>query len=87
MLLHRKLEHMQFQLGKDFEAYRDLFRPFIQNWDKLADDVLAPLHFPKEPLLMGKFGSKALRTAEAISKRFRQTGTRDLGRRSRPLYR
>jgi len=59
------------RLGPDAEAYRSLLAPLIDSWPGIANDVLAPLHFPKHPLDMARFGLPALLPATALARRFR----------------
>ena len=53
--------------GADGENYRKLIAPFAERWDALAREILAPFHFPRNPLLFGKFGLKALRSARGFA--------------------
>ncbi|SJZ86279.1 Phytoene dehydrogenase-related protein [Chitinophaga eiseniae] len=57
--------------GADAAAYADLVGPVVEHWDELSRDILAPFHFPRHPWLMARFGTTALRSAEAVAKRFR----------------
>jgi phytoene dehydrogenase-like protein len=57
-------------LGKDECAYTRLMADVVRDWPMIADDVLAPLHFPKYPLKMAGFGLKALQSATYLAKRF-----------------
>jgi phytoene dehydrogenase-like protein len=58
-------------LGEDQKAYADLIRRVVSEWPAIAPDVLGPLHFPKYPMAMAGFGLKALRSAAAVSQRFK----------------
>jgi phytoene dehydrogenase-like protein len=58
-------------LEADESAYLDLLQPIVQDWPLIAADVLAPLHFPKHPFAMARFGIKALTSASHLSKRFK----------------
>jgi phytoene dehydrogenase-like protein len=58
-------------LGSDAQTYLDLFKPLVKSWPALAPDVLGPLHFPKEPLAMARFGLNALQPATLLAKRFK----------------
>ncbi len=69
-ILVRSLEQTARHLGEDEALYKKLFSPLVSNWDKLVNDILAPLHFPSHPLLMAEFGLKALRPATHIAARF-----------------
>ncbi len=57
-------------LGSDAEAYRRLLHPLLERWPGIKNDVLAPLHFPKHPLDMARFGSLALLPATVLARRF-----------------
>lgn len=74
-VLFSSFEQTAKGLGSDEEAYRKLMNPIIESWPKIASDVLAPLHFPRHPFLMARFGLKAISSAERLAKRFStQTG-------------
>jgi len=70
VVLHQDMKLMQQELGQDYNAYQTLLSPFVKNWDSLSKDLLGPLRFPKNPLLMAKFGLSGLRSAHAIADRF-----------------
>ena len=55
----------------DEQAYLRLMQPLVDSWAAIQDDVLAPLHFPRYPLDMARFGWRALSSAEQLSKRFK----------------
>jgi phytoene dehydrogenase-like protein len=57
-------------LGVDAAAYRRLFEPLLASWPRIANDVLAPLHFPQHPLDMARFGLSALLPATVLARRF-----------------
>lgn len=57
-------------LGKDKNAYLKLIQPLVNSWPGIAADVLAPLHFPKHPYAMARFGLNALAPGTQLSKRF-----------------
>jgi phytoene dehydrogenase-like protein len=55
-------------LGPDAKAYRDLFAPLASAWDDLAEDLLRPpLHVPRHPLRLARFGWTARRSARALA--------------------
>ena len=58
-------------LEADEYAYLDLMQPIVRDWPKIAPDILAPLHFPKHPAAMARFGLKALASAARLAKRFK----------------
>lgn len=65
-------------LGADEPAYLRLMQPLVNTWPGMADDVLGPLHFPKHPLDVAKFGLHALTSALHLSKRFKTDAARGL---------
>jgi phytoene dehydrogenase-like protein len=63
--------------GPDRESYMRSMSSFVERWDDLAPDILAPLHFPRHPFLMASFGLDAMRTARGFAEgRFREEQTR-----------
>lgn len=57
-------------LGRDEKNYLELIQPIIGYWPRIENDTLGPLHFPKHPLDMAKFGLKALPSALQLAKKF-----------------
>jgi phytoene dehydrogenase-like protein len=57
-------------LGEDRESYVKLMTPIVNDWPRIAADVLAPFHLPKHPFAMAGFGLHALRSATHMAKRF-----------------
>ncbi len=49
------------------KAYIHLVEPFVKNWNALAKDVLAPLHFPKNIWLMLRLAYYGLPSAEWLA--------------------
>ena len=72
-LLHKSVAATAAELGDDQQVYGDLMNPLVGNWQKLAAEFLQPLlHWPGHPLLLGKFGMQALRSAAGLARsRFR----------------
>jgi phytoene dehydrogenase-like protein len=54
-------------LGIDAAKYRALFSPLQDAWEELFDAILGPLRFPRDPLLLARFGVSALRSAESLA--------------------
>lgn len=57
-------------LGNDEQAYLKLVEPIVKDWPLMSADVLGPLHIPKHPLAMAKFGLKALTSATHLAQNF-----------------
>jgi phytoene dehydrogenase-like protein len=55
-------------LGGDAPAYRRVFEPFVERTSALWPELLAPLHVPRHPLLLARFGRHALRAATAFAR-------------------
>ena len=70
VLLKKSIGKTIETLGADKENYRKLIEPFVENWGELAPEILAPLHFPKNPFLMARFGLKAFRSARGFSEKY-----------------
>lgn len=69
-LLRGSVEETAQSLGEDERAYRQLMGPLVNDWPAIVPDVLAPLHFPKHPFKMAKFGWHALSAATVLARRF-----------------
>jgi phytoene dehydrogenase-like protein len=69
--LYKSIDQTAKGLGQDEESYRKLIEPLIKNWPRIIADILGPLHFPKHPFAMARFGLKALSSANHLAKRFR----------------
>ena len=69
-ILTRSINETARLLGKDEKAYLELMRGIVEDWPRLDKDILAPLHIPKEPLAMARFGTKAITSALRLSRRF-----------------
>jgi len=69
-ILSRSIKETARSLGKDGLAYLDLIQPLVDSWPKIVDDTLGPLGIPKHPLLLAKFGLKAMQPASWIAKGF-----------------
>jgi phytoene dehydrogenase-like protein len=79
VLLERSVESTASGLEEDAEAYRSLFAPLVANWDALAREILAPIHFPQRPLLLARFGLSGLQSARSLAEaRFKNSRSRAL---------
>jgi len=65
-------------LGVDRDTYFKLFEPLVKSWPDLAPDILAPLHYPKNPSGMVSFGLNALKSAVSLASRFESKEARGL---------
>ena len=67
-VLERSVDATAAGLGSDGAGYRRLLTPFAEHWTRLAADVLAPLHWPRHPLLFARFGLRGLRSAVGLAR-------------------
>jgi len=67
--LYKSVEETAQKLGEDEEPYLKLMRPIAKAWPLIAEDVLAPLHFPSHALSLLRFGLKGLYSATHLAKR------------------
>ncbi|WP_183559244.1 phytoene desaturase family protein [Mucilaginibacter sp. SP1R1] len=70
-ILTKSIEQTARLLGADEQAYLKLIGPVVENWPLIALDALGPLHFPKHPLAMARFGLDGLTSATFLEKRFK----------------
>lgn len=68
-LLVRDVAATADSLGADAPNYQRLMAPLLRHWEELAPDVLAPLHRPRHPLLLARFGMVASRSATGLVRR------------------
>ena len=54
-------------LGEDAGAYRRLMWSLVRDWDKIAAGAMGPLRPPRNPISMGRFGLRALRSARGLA--------------------
>lgn len=80
VLLEPSIEETCAGLGADGPAYRVLVEPFATRWEDFFEDVLAPLHLPRHPRLLARFGRDALLPATWIAR------SRLRGPRARALF-
>lgn len=61
VLLHRSIAATGESLDHgDARRYRALVQPFAQRWREFAPDALDALHLPSHPMLLARFGVRAL---------------------------
>lgn len=76
--LYPGLQETARTLGADEKTYLRLFKPLVEQWDQVADDLLGPFGFPKNPIAFGRFGLSALLPAQVLAKRFKTEHLRGL---------
>jgi phytoene dehydrogenase-like protein len=66
-VLERSVIQTGQTLGTDAAAWSNLMLPLAENWSDLAPMLLAPPRWPAHPLLMAKFGLRAIRSARGLA--------------------
>jgi phytoene dehydrogenase-like protein len=78
-VLEQSLDDIARGLGEGGRSWVRMHSAFVRAWDELATDVLAsPLHLPRRPLLMARFGWQALLPATVAARRLHGTEARAL---------
>ena len=79
VLLERDLRETAAQFPSDAQSYRELFDPLVKNYATLFDEVFRPFRLPHHPLLMARFGARAVQPATVFARnRFRTARARAL---------
>jgi phytoene dehydrogenase-like protein len=68
VMLERSVPATAAGLGPDEDAYRRLFEPLVRDAEPLLRQLLAPLRPPRHPLLLGRFGLNAIRSADGFAR-------------------
>jgi phytoene dehydrogenase-like protein len=69
-LLERSVEATGLTLGADADAYRELLGPLVARADDLFAEALGPLRLPRHPVLLARFGLRAIRSARGLARRW-----------------
>ena len=77
-LLEGTMEETAGRLGEDAAVYRKVVGPVVRDWPVLAPELLGPLHFPKNPWMLARFGMKGMPSAAWLARRFRTREARAL---------
>jgi len=75
VFLYRDINRTAEQFGSDAYAYKRLMSPLADNWEVFTQDILGPLSMPKNPYRLMRFGLNALKSAEGITKSFKDHKT------------
>ncbi len=68
VLLERSLEATSQGVNPDARRYCRLMGPFLGDWDQLVPEILKPLGVPRNPLLLLRFASRAMRSAVGLAR-------------------
>jgi len=68
-VLQRSVRATAIGLGQDQAGYERLMKPLAANWEALAAELLQPLlHLPRHPLLLARFGLRAVHSATGLAR-------------------
>ncbi|MEO6131510.1 MAG: NAD(P)/FAD-dependent oxidoreductase [Saprospiraceae bacterium] len=76
--LYASVEETAQALGVDRHTYLKLMKPLVKDWPQIENDILGPLHMPKNPFLMARFGLKAMTSSAHLAKHFHTREARGL---------
>ena len=75
VMLEKDLATTAKELGPDGPAYRKLFRPLVEHWQQVMNEVLQPMPIlPHHPFLLAGFGLRAIQPATVLSEALFQGG-------------
>jgi phytoene dehydrogenase-like protein len=80
VVLERDLAAVDDALGRDADAWRRLFGPYVRAWERLVPTILAPIiRPPRHPLLLARFGLPGVLPATSLARlAFREPAARAL---------
>lgn len=67
-VLEHSVDASADSLGADGKAWKALMGPIASDWDLLAGDILGPLRLPRHPLILARFGLRAMLPATWLAK-------------------
>ncbi|MCL3820353.1 phytoene desaturase family protein [Aeromicrobium wangtongii] len=78
-VLFRDLDRTVDLLGPDGPAWRRLFEPLAEHADELIGEIFGPIiHVPRHPVLLARFGLRAMQPASWIARRWQTQEARGL---------
>lgn len=67
VMLYKSIEKTLEGLDQDASNWKRLLTYFVEHGDQLLKDSLGPLSIPEYPLLLSRFGIKAIRSAQSLA--------------------
>lgn len=75
-VLQRDVDLTARSLANDARPYRNLMKPLMRDWEKLAPEFLQPmLHWPRYPFALGRFGIRAICPATLLTRLLFENGS------------
>ena len=78
ILLHRDVRETAAQFGSSRRSWQRIFEPLVHDWKALAESVLMPLRVPRHPVLLARFGLRAVQPASWLGNSFDNLRARSL---------
>jgi phytoene dehydrogenase-like protein len=72
-VLSSSLDSTCERLREDGARYRRLMAPLVEHWSGLSQEILRPIHIPKHPWLLARFGVLAMMPAAVAARWIFQT--------------
>jgi phytoene dehydrogenase-like protein len=66
-VLERSFIDIATTIGPDAAAWTRLMQPLVEQWHRLAPMLLSPPRLPAHPLLLARFGLRAMRSAQSLA--------------------
>ncbi len=76
--LYKSIVETAANLGADGERWSDLMSPLLERAPELWPEILQPVRIPRHPVLMARFGLRALRSCKSLLKPFETEEARGL---------
>lgn len=73
LTVERSIDDTAAQFESGGPLYRRIAAPLVEDWGKLADDILTPPHMPRHPLTFGRFAALAPWPATIAERMFFRT--------------
>jgi phytoene dehydrogenase-like protein len=70
VVLDRSLEVTARDLGEDGPSYARLVKPLVLRWETLSREVLSPAHLPRHPILLARFGLRAILSGRGLAEKY-----------------
>ncbi|GAB5408953.1 MAG: NAD(P)/FAD-dependent oxidoreductase [Balneolaceae bacterium] len=67
MIISKSMQETLALMGKDAKNYKSLVQSFVDAWDYLSRDLLAPVRIPNNPITMARFGWFGILSAKLLA--------------------
>jgi phytoene dehydrogenase-like protein len=77
-VLLRSVDETATLLGEDSRRYQKMIGDLVPLWGLFGEDLLGPIRVPRHPMVLSRFGVKALLPASALVRQYRTERARGL---------